>query len=297
MIVLTKYGFDLQRRNDNGKKKKITFIIAFVCFAIVLGAVSFLLLWRSLNYDFNNFFKKSDEISTTIVTTEKTDTKTFEGESLFLTAVTSDDSKKTLFINLINVDLSDKTVKIIPVDSELTDSKSGLNCSEILTKNGVKELVTFLNSHYGKNIDRYAVLTETGYKSVFRALGNITVKVSSDIEYDTEDMFLELKKGENILTPEKTYKYMKYISETTKGKECATLNAEVISSAFTAFYTSEKIVSGDSLFSKLINYCTTDITIVDYTQAKEKIEYLAPKSSKEKLKVYVSSKEFTNEEK
>lgn len=293
---MAKYGLDLQRRNDNGKKKKITLIIAFVCFAIVLGAVSFLLLWRSLNYDFNNFFKKSEEISTTVITTEKTNAKTFEGESLFLAAVTSDDSKETLFINLINVDLSDKTVKIIPVDSDLKNPESGLKCSEILTENGVKELVSFLDLHYGKNIDRYAVFTETNFKSVFRALGNITVKVSSDIEYDTADMFLELKKGDNILTPEKTYKYMKYICETTKGKECATLNAEIVSSAFTAFFTNDKILLGDSLFSKLINYCVTDITIVDYTQSKEKIEYLAPKSSKEKLKVYVSSKEFANEE-
>ena len=40
-------------------------------------------------------------------------------------------------------------------------------------------------------------------------MGDITIKVSENVAYDTADMFLELNKGENVLTPDKTYKYMK----------------------------------------------------------------------------------------
>ena len=61
------------------------------------------------------------------------------------------------------------------------------------------------------------------------------------------------------------------------------------------FYTAESFVYADSLFSDLINQCDTNISIVDYTNAKDELESLVPKTSKEKLKVFVSSKEFINE--
>jgi hypothetical protein len=126
-------------------------------------------------------------------------------------------------------------------------------------------------------------------------MGDITLTVKEDIEYDTPDMFLEMFRGENLLTPEKTFKYMKYLCETKKGYECSELNAAVTVAAFSQFYTVENFASADLLFSIIVDYCNTDISIVDYTNAKEELEYLVPKTSKEKLKVFVSSKEFTNE--
>ena len=51
-------------------------------------------------------------------------------------------------------------------------------------------------------------------------------------------------------------------------------------------------------FEELINYCKTDITIVDFTKAKPAIEYLVPQSSKLTLKAFVSKsvKEIPDEE-
>lgn len=292
---MAKYGFDLQRKNK--KRKTAVLIIAFLCFAVLLGSVSMILLWRSLNYDFNNIFVTKDEsTSAPVTTTVKSDEVIYEGESLFLVAVTSDDGKETRFVNLINVDLGEKVIRVIPFDHTLKDEETKISYAQILQESGIKELVSSVSDYYGTQIDRYALLTDTGYKSVFRALGDITLKVSKDVEYDTPDMFLELKRGENTLAPEKTFKYMKYICETEKGYECSKLNAEVVVASFNAFYNLEKFNSADSLFSKLVNYCKTDISIVDYTESKEKIEYLIPKTSKEKLKVYVSEKEITDEE-
>ncbi len=291
---MAKYGFDLQRKN---KKRKTTALIClFIAFVILLGSVSTFLLWRSLNYDFNNIFVKSNEESTTTVpTTEKTDEIVYEGNALFLVAVTSDDGKETRFINLIDINLSDKTVRVIPFDHSEKSKQHKLRYENILIDSGVKELVSTVENDRQVDIDRYLLFTDTGYKSVFRALGDITVRVNNNVEYDTPDMFLELKRGENTIAPEKVFKYMKYICETEKGYECSRLNAEIIVSSFEAFYNIEKFNAADALFSKLINYCKSDISIVDYVDNKEKIEYLIPKTSKEKLKVYVSEKEINNE--
>lgn len=291
---MAKYGFDLQRKN---KKRKTTVLIClFMVFVILLGSVSTFLLWRSLNYDFNNIFVKSDEESTTSVpTTENIDNVVLQGDALFLVAVTSDDSKETRFINLIDVNLAEKTVRVLPFDHTGKSKQLKSTYEKILLNSGVKKLVSAIESDRRVDIDRYVLFTDSGYKSVFRALGDVTVSVDKDIAYDTPDMFLELKRGENTIAPEKVFKYMKYICETEEGYECSRLNAEIIVSSFEAFYNIEKFNSADSLFSKLINYCKSDISIVDYTENKDKIEYLIPKTSKEKLKVYVSEKEINDE--
>ena len=292
---MAKYGFDLQRKN---KKRKTTALIClFMVFVILLGSVSTFLLWRSLNYDFNNIFVKSDEESTSSVpTTENIDNVVLLGDALFLVAVTSDDGKEVRFFNLIDVNLGDKTVRVLPFDHIEKSKQLKSTYEKVLLNSGVKELISAIEGDKQVDIDRYVLFTDSGYKSVFRALGDVTVRVNKDVEYDTPDMFLELKKGENTIAPEKVFKYMKYICETEKGFECSRLNAEIIVSSFEAFYNNEKFNYADTLFSKLINYCESDISIVDYTENKDKIEYLIPKTSKEKLKVYVSEKEINDEE-
>ena len=285
---MAKYGLDLSQKNSSNRKRNTTFICLFLCFVILLGTVSTLLLWRSLNYDFNNFFVKADESTSAVATTTEPAEEVYSGEYVFFAAVTSDDGKETRFINLVSVDLSEKIIRVVPVDAGLSDTSSGLTCGEILVSKGVKTAVGFLSGYYGIDIDKYAVFTESGYKSFFRAMGDITLKISEEIAYDTEDMFLELSRGENILTPDKTYKYMKYICETKKGYDCAKANAEIAVAAFNAFYTADRFISADNTFSIIIDYCNTDITIVDFTNAKDELEYLVPKSSKEKLKVFVS---------
>jgi len=289
---LANYGFDLQRKNNakNKKKRKFIFVCAFLCFTLILGSVSFLLLWKSLDYDFNNFFHKSDETTDAVQTTAPpTSRASYSGNYRFLLAVTSDDLAQLRFVNLVDIDLSEKTIKIIPVDLNLKNAETKESCSSVFKNKGIKELGAFIGAYYGTDVSRYISVTDTGYKSIFRILGNITVNISEDIEYDTPDMFLEMFKGQNELTPEKTYKYMKYICETKKGYECSELNARIIEAAFVAFYTSDNFVDGDSLFSQLINQTQTDISIVDYTNAKDEMQSLLPQTSKDKLKVFVYS--------
>ncbi len=292
---MAKYGFDLQRKN---KKRKTTALIClFMAFVILLGSVSIFLLWRSLNYDFNNIFAKNDGESTTSAPeTENKEDVVLQGDALFLVAVTSDDGKEARFINLIDVNLEEKTVRVIPFDHTAKSKAYKSAYEKVLLESGVKELVSAVETDRNADIDRYLLFTDSGYKSVFRALGDVTVRVNKDIEYDTPDMFLELKRGENTIAPEKVFKYMKYICETEEGYECSRLNAEVIVSSFEAFYNIEKFNYAETLFSKLINYCRSDISIVDFTENKDEIEYLIPKTSKEKLKVYVSEKEINDEE-
>jgi hypothetical protein len=132
-------------------------------------------------------------------------------------------------------------------------------------------------------------LTETAYKSVFNVFGDVNVFLEEEVAYDTEDMFLELKRGKNVLTPEKAYKYMRYVSTIYSGIKASEKNADIIVAAFSEFYTLENNANSEALFTKIINYCETDISIVDFINVKEKAGSIIPTSNKEKLRVYVAA--------
>ncbi len=285
---MARYGLDLQQKNGGKRRKTTIFVVAFLCFALLLSSVSMLLLWRSLNYDFNNIFLKQSNSTTAAPTTTAPQETSYSGKYQFLVAVTTDDGTQSLFFNAISVDLSEKVIRVVPVDGEIVDSKTGLNLYNTLMQNGIKPVREFLEGYYGVEFNRYALLTETQFKSFFRTMGDLTIKIPEDVRYDTADMFLELSRGENTLTPDKTHKYMKYLCETEKGYDRAKATAEIIVAAFDNYCTLTRFSNCDNVFSIIINYCTTDISIVDFTEAKDELEYLLPKTSNERLKVFVS---------
>ena len=142
---MAKYGLDLGQKNKDPKKRNIVLICLFLCFVVVLGSVSTLLLWRSLNYDFNNIFVQGDVSTTAEPETTEVDSVVYEGDYYFLVAVTSDDGKESRFFNIISVDLKEKTIRVVPVDGALADSATGLSCDKLLVTNGVKSVVSFFN--------------------------------------------------------------------------------------------------------------------------------------------------------
>ncbi len=286
---MARYGLDLERKNKFDSKRKRTFIILFLCFCLLLGTASTLLLWQSLEYDFNNIFGDDTEESTAPVNEELTEAPVYEGSAVFFLAVTSDDKSTVRFINLISVDLFDKTIRVVPVDANKMLVGGQMTLANAVVKQSREFLITEAEKVLFTEIDRYVILTESNYKTMFNYFGDVEVFLEEEIAYDTEDMFLELKRGKNTLTPEKAYKYMKYVSSTYSGIKASEKNADVIVAAFSAFYTLENDANSEAIFTKIINYCETDISIVDFINVKDKSGSIIPNSNKEKLRVYVAA--------
>lgn len=286
---MARYGLDLERKNKFDSKRKRSFIILFLCFCLLLGTASTLLLWRSLEYDFNNIFGDDTEESTAPVNEELTEAPVYEGSAVFFLAVTSDDKTAVRFINLISVDLFDKTIRVVPVDANKMLVGGQMTLANAVVKQSREFLITEAEKILFTEIDRYVILTESNYKTMFNYFGDVEVFLEEEIAYDTEDMFLELKRGKNTLTPEKAYKYMKYVSSTYSGIKASEKNADVIVAAFSAFYTLENDANSEAIFTKIINYCETDISIVDFINVKDKSGSIIPNSNKEKLRVYVAA--------
>lgn len=283
---MSDYGLNLGSNKNKKKNKRAVLIIAFLCFALILGSVSFLLLWKSLNFDFNNIFGMSEK-NTEAEITASGSVREYEGVYVFASAVTDDEAKNLLFSQLISVNLKEKTVRVVPIDTA-TVLKDGKTVGETLISDGAASFKNAMEGLCGERVSRYFISTESDYKAVFREMGDITVTVSEDITFDTADMFLELSKGENTLTPEKTYKYMKYLCTRLPSQKAASGCADITVAAFKAFYTAENLRYADSLFEELINYCKTDASIVDFIEASDEINYIAPTSSSDEIKAFVS---------
>lgn len=286
---MARYGLDLERKNKFDSRRKRGLIALFLGFCLVLGAGSTFLLWRSLDYDFNNIFEGEMVEETKSSQEELTEAPVYEGNAVFLLAVTSEDKATVRFINLISVDLFEKTIRVVPVDANKMLPDGQYTLATALVKQTREYFLTEAEKVLLTEIDRYVILTENAYKSIFNVFGNVDVFLEEEVAYDTEDMFLELKRGKNTLTPEKAYKYMKYVSSTYSGLKASEKNADVIVAAFSAFYTHENNENADALFTKIINYCETDITIVDFINVKDKTGSIIPTSNKEKLRVYVAA--------
>ena len=286
---MARYGLDLERKNKFDSKRKRVFVILFLCFCLLLGTSSTLLLWRSLDYDFNNIFGGEIEQSTLPQNEEITEEPVYEGRAVFFLGVTSDDKSVVRFINLISVDLFDKTIRVVPVNANQQLLDGSMTLADAVIKQSREFLINEAESVLHTEIDRYVILTETSYKSIFNVFGDVNVFLEEEVAYDSEDMFLELKRGKNTLTPEKAYKYMKYVSNTYSGLKASEKNADIIVAAFSEFYTFENNENSEAIFTKIINYCETDISIVDYINVKDKAGSIIPDSNKEKLRVYVAA--------
>lgn len=289
---MANYGLDLQQKKKSKKHRNTVFIICFLCFALLLGTVSMLLWWRSLNYDFNNLFKKDGgEAPVTVAPTEPSD-EAFEGRYVFLVAVTTDGLKQTLCTELVSVDLGEKTVRVVPADKSA--ELDGESFEKLVATKNYQKAVEAVAKKSGADICRYAVFTESGAKSLFRLFGDLTVNIPEDVKHDTPDMFLELKRGENTLNSDQAFKYLKYVCETKSDTVASQEAANIIVAAFANYYNAENNAYSSEYYEDVFNICTdrggsTDISIVDFTNAADAITYLVPTGSKEKLKVFVSS--------
>ncbi len=291
---MANYGLDLSQKKKKGTHRRTALVIAFICFALVLGSVSTLLLWRSLDYDWNNIYK-TGETTTGEPTAPSTTEATYSGIYNFAVAVTTDDYADTYFLHLISVDLGEKTVRVVPVDPQTSAGGTGKTYAELLAAKRPSEAVDALSGVFRAKVSRYAVYTESGFKDVLRAFGDLTVTIPLDVEYDTADMFLELSKGVNTLNADQTYKYMRYLCGTRSSRQAGVACADLVTAAFTSWYTAENNAAADDLFRTLVNRALTDITIVDFTESREEAASLVPVGASAQLKVYVADTLLTEE--
>ena len=264
------YHFEDKRRKG---KNTALFVIAFVCFSIVLSAVSLLMLWRSYDYDFGNIVK-TPQTSQTDTTAPVTQPVQLTGSASILLVHTSEDSKQLRAVNAVMVELSSGTIKIVPFTAD-TKTAGGETLEESFLASGMKGLTAAVSSIDGCVCDKYVNITDSALINIIKYLGDLQYTLSSPVSYVTEELAIELPAGEQLLSPETVLKLVKYNNAVYSSEEASQRNAVLLAAAVNKYYTADIAGKSTELYTQLINYVQSDISVVDFQNARARLEAFA----------------------
>ena len=182
----------------NLKAKRVkAFVISFVCFVLLFGSVSFLMLLHSLDYDLSNLVGGGDITNTTEEQEETTSiTDALHGTKTFFVSCTGTSGEIT-FAAFIKADFENRKITVTALDPASAADANGFEgkLTEHYQRAGIRQLTLAAESITGFKADRYISFTEANFKRILRAIGDITVNVHRIFTFPAQMLF-EFKAGE-----------------------------------------------------------------------------------------------------
>ena len=251
------------KKNIENSKKLRLFIISFAAFVVVLGSISLLMFMKSLNFDLKNIISSADERTTEEQTQESTQNIQYSGGANIIVLCSNSDGDLS-FAFLIRSNYETMKAEAVYIPITLTASYSGLTSSlnGHFTSGGAENYVNAFEEYSGIAVDKYILVNETQFKSFLTKFRDVTVNVPNMIDGQNSDGLI-LNKGPQNLTSDLLLKYIKYIDNAEKAKAFCNM-LEVV-------FDDKNIESLDKLFAYLSNNSQSDISIIDFTEEKEKI--------------------------
>ena len=267
----------LFEKSSRDKKTFKYFIISFGAFILLLSMASAFLFMYSIDFDFDNFVNKSDN-ETTETQNDITETNytvdSVSGKStvLFICA----DSKENFdFAFTVNCDFDKKVmlVKCFDAQTVIPFGNSILNCREFYKNYSVQDFKKALADSYQINADKYFICDRASAKEILSLFDGITVNVPEKVNYNSGGINLELEKGKQNISGAYALNYLIISNNPTREK----IICDIINSVLVPEYTD----NSQKLFTSFVNSGETDISVIDYSQAIEKLSIYA--NSKDKF--------------
>lgn len=241
------------------------FALAFSLFIIILAVFSAFLFMHSLDFDFNNLVDRttaeppSDFVSEV---PQKYSVSEITGKTVFLLMLT-DDSSNADFGFIITSDFDSKNMTVTAFDAK-TKLSDGKTYADIYNTEFINGLKSRLNADYSVSLDKYVICTPSQFKKIISSLGGVTVNVTEAVNYKSSEFNVNLDKGSQKLSDEYAYKYLAISEKNEKSR----IMCDMLKSALTP----ENSEKSDDLFRKFVNNCSTDISVIDYSNASEKLK-------------------------
>lgn len=269
-------GLNFENQKMSKNRNRAFLAITLICFALILGALSFFVLLSHYDYDLSNIVRESE--STTLSETEPSETQAAElsGKASFLFVHMSDDKTDIRGAFYIKAVLDDMTISILPISPYESVSVNGEKTTLMkgFADFGIEGLVSGAESFARYPADRYILITDSGLINALKYLGDLRYNQTERLKYKTEDLVLDIPKGEQLLSPDTVlrlakYNYIKYKDEASEE------NAKVLVQAINSYFNEDFAEKSEDYFSNLINYVQSDISAVDFAVSRSLIEELA----------------------
>ena len=243
-------NLDFSSEKQAKQKKMRSFIIAFSSFVIILGTISVFIFMKSVDFNLNNLVQSttdSDE-STSDLTTASYALSGRVGILLVFT----DDSGELISVSAL-------------------DCNMDIKCISVVQKVGSAALEKPLTDISGLSFTKYIKMSQTQLKKVVSKIGDVTVRIPSDINYKGADFSLLLDVGDQNLTSDLFCKYFLYADNSGKRDAAVSL--------LNALMTAKNVTAQDTLFNFIMNNTDTDISVVDYSKVSSALTLFVQEKS------------------
>lgn len=240
-------------------------VLSFSVFIVILAVFSAFLFMHSIDFDFNNIVDRTNtnENSESLPDVQPTySVSSLSGKKIYLFMLTDDVSNPDFgFIVSADFDLKSITVNAFDAKERRSDGKT---YADIYSAEFISGLKSRLNTDYSVSIDKYVICNAAQFKKIIASLGGVTVNVAEKVNYKTPEFNVVLDKGSQKLSDEYTYKYLAISDKNEK--------ARIICDLLNSALTPENAEKSDALFKIFVNNCKTDISVIDYSNASEKLK-------------------------
>lgn len=178
------------------------------------------------------------------------------------------------FLTVIQINFDDNTYSVCsfsPRESVKADGRFAA-FSEHYQMGGVKQLIRAVEAVSGITIDRYIASQDNSFKRAINSMGALVLSFPEQINYRCEDFAIVLLKGEQKMRGDDLLKYMRYCS--ALGDEGLRMQSEAVGACFKQYITEKTLAKKDNLYATLINALQSDISVMDFKKAGDKLAYM-----------------------
>ena len=266
-----------ETREKENQKKRLYFAAGFLAFLVVFGSIAAVMMYRMYQENGGSFFGPVESTQPPEASDEAESVEYIlpeaSGKENFLIACTPDDHSYVEFLALVCVDMDQITAHVCPLSPSDTAEVQGMSrtLSEHYLYAGGRQLQQAVASLGGIPVDRYAVVTYSGFKKVFGLFGkSVEVNLPQAVEYKTDTYSISLPAGTQSVNADTALKLMR-----APVSNAAENRAIVMCAMFDTFLTEKNIVQGSELFTQVMDLIDTDITANDYAAWTNALTVLA----------------------
>ena len=262
--------FNSRKIKFDSENKKINIIFAA---AVVLILVISCVVILAKN-DFNLKAAVGGDIEASSETTEEASTANLsKSDKYYLLWCADQENKELKFLWIARVTTPKVQLKVYApsTDDMLEYEGQYYTIGNLYSIYGEKIFTETLENYYDINFSAYIGSSPEMFKQMINYFGGITVDLEEQIEYKG-NFNLILMKGSNTLKGELAYKYLIYtgFGANTELSDRSEAFILLIEKVFTQNYSQK----ADTIFSRIVNNMTTNITVMQYSENTDLLNYL-----------------------
>ena len=254
---------------DGGNKKFNIIFAASVILILIISCVAIL-----AKNDFNLKAAVGGDIEVSTEMTEETSTANLaKSDKYYLLWCADQDEKELKFLWIARMITPKVQLKVYaPSTDDMVEYEGQYyTIGNLYSIYGEKIFIDTLEKYYGIDFSAYIGSSPETFKQMINYFGGITVDLEEQIEYKGT-FNLILMKGTNTLKGELAYKYLLYagFGSSTELSDRSEAFIQLIKKVFTQDYSQK----ADTIFSRIVNNMTTNITVMQYSENSELLNYL-----------------------